>query len=115
MIAVVAVATPALLEWLRQAHDDGAERLHAYAYAGATGATYVVVERRAGGDLSDAERVEVDALLAAHAAEPFTRPPMPGCTRCGGAPTDSTVVGVDRRFYCSRACADANCSDGRPS
>ena len=69
MIAPVQV-TQALAAWLSQAHDDGQTELSCRQRG-----HMLEITRADGSELSETEMVEVRALLAAHAAEPFQRGP----------------------------------------
>ena len=62
--------TGALVQWLSAAHDDGAPPLAVEAVG-----PDLRVTRQDGSEPSDTERLEVTALLAAHAVAPL--PNMP--------------------------------------
>ncbi len=62
--------TPALLEWLRASHDDGAPPLDAEGERGG-----VIVLRSDGSEPSETEARHCRGVVAAHEAEPLTRGP----------------------------------------
>ena len=60
--------TPALARWLRESHDDDESEL----LVAQVGTDIVVMRLPAARDLSETERLEITARLAAHAVEPLT-------------------------------------------
>jgi hypothetical protein len=62
--------TPALARWLRESHDDGEPEL-VIRRAGWGHSPPHSVLRADGSEVSDTERTEITARLAAHAAEPL--------------------------------------------
>lgn len=76
MIVRDLVLTPALEQWIRDAHDDGQEPLDITDLSDPDdredgGATSILVARADLSELSATEQVEVRALVAAHAVEPL--------------------------------------------
>ncbi len=64
--------TTALARWLRESHDDGTPELVVrYQLRGRACVCDIRVLRANGSDLSEAERLEITARLAAHAVEPL--------------------------------------------
>lgn len=66
MLILTTRLTPGLRRWLEGAHDDGRSPLVVVQ----TG-EHIAVTRADGSEPSETERLEVTALLAAHAAEPL--------------------------------------------